>query len=323
MTMVDFREIQPSKGGEVGQDEWAIFAREFFDAMGVKAEEGPDRGPDEGRDLILVERRIGMLGTGEHRWLVSCKHYAHSNKSVLDSKEWDIQGRLRKFNANGFIAFYSTVPSSGLSKTLEHAKKEGFGVEVYDCGRIERALLENPMLKRVFERFFPKSYAKYTREHISPRVVGESPLKIRCNVCNKDLLSERAGIFAFGNRVTKGRKVETVDVYWACKGECDRLLESSLHKRGLVTGWEDIDDLSIPLVYMHWTITWMNSLRKGEHKFTDEAYEKFSEFTFALAQLVVRETTEEERERIESLRDIPFYLGGLDQWGTELKYIQT
>jgi hypothetical protein len=322
MTIVDFREIPSSKGGKEGQDAWALFAREFFDAIGVKAEEGPDRGPDSGRDLILVERRIGTLGTGEHRWLVSCKHHAHSSKSVYDSDEVDILGRLRKFKADGFIAFYSTVPSSGLSRTLERVKGD-FGVEVYDCERIERVLLDNPALKRVFERFFPKSCAMYTREHIAPKAVGDSRLRIRCSVCGKDLVRERNGIFAFGDRVGKGREVETVDVYWACRGQCDRLLESSFHKKGLITGWEDIDDLSIPLVFMHWTITWMNSLRGGEHKFTDEAYEKFSEFTFAMAQLVVRETTDEERERIESLRDIPFYLGGLDQWGTKLKYIQT
>jgi hypothetical protein len=322
MAIIDFREIPSSKGGQAGQDEWALFTREFFDAMGVKAEEGPDRGPDSGRDLILTERRIGTLGTGEHRWLVSCKHYAHSKKAVYDSKEVDIIGRLRKFRANGFIAFYSTVPSSGLSGTLERVK-EDFGVEVYDCERIERALLENTALKRVFERFFPESYARYTREHIAPRAVGDLPLRIRCNVCGKDLMDERNGIFGFANRVVEGHKVETADVYWACRGECDRLLESRFDKRGLITGWEDIDDLSIPLVFMHWIITWMNSLRKGEHKFTEKAYEKFSEFTFAMAQLVVRETTEEERERIESLRDIPFYLGGLDQWGTELKHIQT
>lgn len=320
MTIVDFKEIPSSKGGEVGQDTWALFAREFFDAMKVKAEEGPDRGPDSGRDLILVERRIGALGGGQHRWLVSCKHYAHSNKSVPDSEEADIIGRLRKFKANDFIAFYSTVPSSGLSRTLERVK-EDFGVEVYDCGRIERGLLENPALEMIFKRFFPKSYAKYTQEHIASRAVSDSILGIRCKVCGKDLLDERDGIFALGNKVTKDRGVEIVDVYWACRGKCDRLLESSFHKRGLVTGWESIDDLSIPLVFMHWTITCMNSLRKGELKFTDKAYEKFLDFTFTMAQLVVRATTKEERKRIESLRHIPFYLGGLDQWGTEFKHI--
>ncbi len=322
MAIVDFREIPSSKGGVEGQDTWALFAREFFDAIGVKAEEGPDRGPDSGRDLILVERRIGTLGMGQQRWLVSCKHYAHSGQSVPNNEEVDVIGRLRKFKADGFIAFYSTLASSELSRSLKRVKEE-FGVDVYDCERIERALLGNSALKQVFKRFFPKSYAKYIREHITPREVIDSVLKVRCNVCGKDLLAERDGIFGFVDKVTKGHQVETVDVFWACRGQCDRLMESDFHKRGLVTGWEGIDDLSIPLVFIHWVITWMNSLRNGDRKFTDKAYEKFTEFTFAMSQLVVRETTEEERERIESLRDIPFYLGGLDRWGTKPKHIQT
>ena len=56
---------------------------------------------------------------------------------------------------------------------------------------------------------------------------------------------------------------------------------------------------------MRWVITAMNGIRDGSHVFSDEAYEKFRDFTFAVAQLVVRETSDEERERIESLRNIP------------------
>lgn len=61
--------------------------------------------------------------------------------------------------------------------------------------------------------------------------------------------------------------------------------------------------------------TAMNGVRAGTYTFTDVAYEKFREFTFAIAQLVVRETSDEERERIQSLRDIPAFLGGLGGWG--------
>lgn len=321
MALVDLREIPSSKGGEEGQDLWALFAREFFEAMEITAEGGPDRGPDSGRDLIIIENRIGKLGIGQHRWLVSCKHHAHSDKSVSNSEEPDVLGRARKFKADGFIGFYSTIPSSELHRTLERAKDE-ITVEIYDRERIERALLGNANLESIFKRFFPKSYERYKQRDVAPKPIGDSCLRIRCNVCNEDLTAKREGRIGLGDRLTKDKKVEVVDMYWACIGDCDRILELSFQKRGLMVSWEAIEDLLIPLVYMHWTITMMNSLREGAYIFSDEAYAKFSEFTFAMGQMVVRETSSEERKRIESLREIPSFLGGLEGWGTKPKYIQ-
>jgi hypothetical protein len=321
MPVVDFKEIPTSKGGKVGQDLWALFAREFFEGLHLKTEEGPDRGPDSGRDLIIFEARTGLLGVGIHKWLVSCKHYAHSGDSVSNNNEQNIMDRVRKFKADGFIGFYSTLPSAELSRTFRQFK-ENIAIDVYDCERIERSLIGNPELKQIFERFFPKSYKKYTQNNVVPKKIGDSYLKIRCNVCNKDLTKERMGRIGIGISVKEGNNTEVVDMYWACIGKCDRIMELRFKKKNLLVSWEGIEDLLIPLVFMHWTITMMNSLREGTWKFSNEAYEKFSEFTFAMSQLVVRKTSSEERDRIESLKSIPFYLGGLDECGTELKHFQ-
>lgn len=314
MALIDFTEIPSAKSGEAGQDLWALFAREFFACMGVEVVEGPDRGPDSGRDLILVEKRIGTLGRGQHRWVVSCKHHAHSRKSVSDSEETDVIGRVRKFNANGFIVFYSTLPSAGLANTLKRVKDE-FPVEVYDCERIERAIVGNPALKQVFERFFPKSFREYGKTSHTPHEISDSVVGLFCNVCGKDLLKGPHGTVEFAEQLTSDNKIHIVDMYWACKGTCNRTLQLAFEKRGFMTSWEDISDLIIPIVFMRWVIASMNGIRDGSDIFSDKAYEKFREFTFAVAQLVVRETSDEERERIESLRSIPAFLGGLEGWG--------
>jgi hypothetical protein len=112
MGFVDFKEIPSAQGGQEGQDAWALFTREFFAALHIDIEEGPDRGPDSGRDLVIAEVRKGVLGSGRHRWLISCKHFAPSKKSVSIRDEPDILGRVRRFKADGFIGFYSTIPSS-------------------------------------------------------------------------------------------------------------------------------------------------------------------------------------------------------------------
>ena len=311
MGCIDFKEIPSARGGEIGQDVWPLFAREFFAALRMDIEEGPDRGPDSGRDLVIVEKRRGLLGSGQHRWLVSCKHFAHSNKSVSIKDEPDILGRVQRFKADGFIGFYSTIPSAELNRTLLNYRSQ-INIIVYDSALIERMLLSNPDLKEVFKRFFPPSFKEYRKA--IPSTISDTHIGLYCNVCRKDLLKDRDGIVEIGERLVD-KKVHVVDVNWACRGRCDRVLELAFQKRDLTTSWEDISDLSIPLVFMQWVITMMNSLREGTYVFTDAAYEKFREFTFAVAQLVVRETSDEERERIQNLRDIPAYLGGLGGWG--------
>ena len=314
MGVVNFKEIPTAKGGHEGQDDWVLFAREFFAALHIDVEEGPDRGPDSGRDLLIAEARKGILGSGQHKWLVSCKHHAHSKKAVSSREELDVLGRVRKFGADGFIGFYSTVPSSELSRTLESYKSQ-INVIVYDSAYIERNLLDNPDLHGVFKRFFPESYAEYRKASITPHEISESPVELLCNVCGKDLLKAREGrIGLVIELIDDDRKTRYVDVYWACIGECDREMEAAFEKRGFFTSWEGIEDLMIPLVFIQWVITIMNSLRSGFIVFSDEAYRKFIGLTFAVAQLVVRETSHEEEDRIQSLRQIPEILGGLGRW---------
>jgi len=196
-------------------------------------------------------------------------------------------------------------------------------VELFDNEKIERHLLEKPELKQIFERFFPKSYKLFHEKYKLPKAINDSKLKIKCSVCGKDLSNED-GIVAFGNnRNNNKNESEILDMYWACRGECDRILEKAYQARGMWTSWEEFSDLSIPLIFMHWVITTMNSIRNDNHKFSDAAYEKFTEFTFAMAQRVVRETSREERERIETLRDIPDFVGGLSGWGTKVKYFHS
>lgn len=114
MPILDFREISTAAHG-ASRDQFELFAREFLGFMGLEVLVGPDRGPDARRDLIVQERRTGVLGETQVRWLVSCKHKAHSGASISPDDEADIKDRLEMHGCDGFLAFYSTVPSSGLA----------------------------------------------------------------------------------------------------------------------------------------------------------------------------------------------------------------
>src|SRR5689334_6215141 len=99
--MIDFKEI-PQDG-----EYWELFARDFLTELGFTIETSPDRGADGGKDFLVLEALKGNLNTYNFRWLVSCKHFANSGKSVQFGDEPDIADRLAAFGADGFLGFYS------------------------------------------------------------------------------------------------------------------------------------------------------------------------------------------------------------------------
>src|SRR5690242_12676952 len=97
--MIDWTEIPDG-------DSWELFARDFLAELGLVIDIGPGRGADAGRDLLVSEQLRGRLGTRKFTWLVSCKHFATSGKSVGPNDETNITDRIRRHNANGFLGFY-------------------------------------------------------------------------------------------------------------------------------------------------------------------------------------------------------------------------
>lgn len=161
--IVDFKDIPLSNRGGQYQDLFEQFACAFLEAKGFEIIQRPDRGPDGKKDLLVKEIQRGLSGTFETLWLVSCKHNAHSNKSVSDTDEPDISDRVKKFDCDGFIGFYSTIPSSGLSNKLHSLKNniKGFRYIIYDNARISSELLTMNQSAAIIANFFPHSYDKY------------------------------------------------------------------------------------------------------------------------------------------------------------------
>jgi hypothetical protein len=53
--------------------------------------------------LIVEEIRTGIAGETSLKWLVSCKHNAHSGISVKPEDERDIHDRVRTHKCQGFL----------------------------------------------------------------------------------------------------------------------------------------------------------------------------------------------------------------------------
>lgn len=159
MPVLDFKEIPKAHEGSGLQDTFELFARDFLDFFGYEVVESPSRGADGGKDLIVIEKRIGIGGITIIRWLVSCKHKAHSGTSVSVDDELNIRDRLETHTCTGFVGFYSTLPSSGLVDKLNSLKSSE--VQIFDREKIESFLLNNRDGLILLYRYFPISTKKW------------------------------------------------------------------------------------------------------------------------------------------------------------------
>lgn len=299
--MVDFVEIPD---GET----WELFARDFLEAYGFYIQSHPSRGADGGKDLLVVEKLRGRLGNYQLKWLVSCKHYAKSGKSVTETDEPNILERVKSFGADGFIGFYSTLPSSGFAARLESLRTTG---DIKDFRIFDGKYVENNLVTGSYSHlllsYLPKSYQRLKPIHL----VCDTYEPLLCEVCKKDILLELYKDGKGGNIIyaknTTSRQIE--NVYCVCLGSCDRYLEKKLFAtRRLITAWHSLSDALIPANYLRFVISVMNGLKKDVNKYTDEAYEQEKDIIIKISQRVLRFTNNQEMDRVRTLVSLPPYL---------------
>jgi len=304
MSAVDFTEIPRSNKGDES-DEFEIFAADFLDTLGLSVIRGPSRGADGGRDLVVEEAVNGSLSKSSKRWLVSCKHFAHSGRSVGHSYEQNVSDRVQQHQCDGFLAFYSTLPSTALENRLAEIKVE---CQTWSKGRIADTLVSSQQMSKVFRRYFPKSYQAWV--NLKPANLFDVYEPLPCRHCGEDLLlpGNKGVIVWLRERNNEHRTI--VDVYVACKGECDtRCKTQSIVRlgRGKVSdAWDDIDDWKIPAVFIDRVIASLNRLRDGLDTFNNGAFTSEKSIFLRIAQLAFRTMSHREIERVRLLRSISF-----------------
>jgi hypothetical protein len=188
--IIDFKEIPAANKGNGEQDRFEQFACDFLETIGFKIIRRPDRGPDGKKDLIVSDTRTGVGGETTIKWIVSCKHNAHTGVAVKDTDEKDIYDRVIKHHCQGFLGFYSTLPASTLSDKL-YALRDKIESITFDSTRIERELLLNNQKERILVSYFPNSHDKYRQNlfsnnsnqidkkgHMAPSLTEEDVLRI-------------------------------------------------------------------------------------------------------------------------------------------------
>jgi len=319
MPVLDFREIPEAHVSAGHQDRFEFFARDFLEYIGYGIVESPSRGADGGKDLIVLDVRKGVGGESNIRWLVSCKHKAHSGKSVSVDEEVSILERVKAKRCAGFLGFYSTLPSSGLQSRLAELQN-GIETDWFDHERMEGRLLRSSSGIELARRYFPKSTQDWERESPRPAQLFEESDPLKCEYCGKVLVdptgtfpANRTSIISFWRRKDPAddynHETQVVDLYWSCKGHCDRELERRKSMLGLLfDGWEDVPDVCVPVVYLRWIMMAINNARDGH--FSAEALEKLKTFMIAAFHFVSRSPTKKEVELVRSLMELPPFVAG-------------
>jgi hypothetical protein len=297
--MIDFKEID--QNGE----EWELFCRDFLEHLGYYIESTVDRGPDGKKDLIVSENLKGNLGNYKFKWLVSCKHFANraNSNSVKESDEPNILERIESFNCDGYIGFYSTVASSGLNTRLTQLKENE---KIKDYRIFDYKLIENYLIRigysDILMRYFPLSYKQIKPLHL----VTNKYIPLECKTCGIDILKEMYNNQYHANFIQIFSYVDSTEhiheVYWACKGRCDDVINYNLPK-GRYTNWQDIGDIIIPTKYIEWILATINYIKSGRTTYEEKAFKKEKEFIVAVSQKVVREMTQEEKDKIGTLKE--------------------
>ena len=186
MSVLDFKEIPEAHKTTGKQDEFELFAREFFKFLGFKIIREPGRGADDGADIIIEDELQGKFEETKlrYRWLVSCKHKAHSGKAVSKSEENQILDSVRSNSCDGFIGFYSTLPSSSLVR-----KMEGLNIEtqIFNKSTIEKNLFAREEGKKIIARYFPKSFKKWVNESGIEKYSTGTSIKKLVKKCLEDI----------------------------------------------------------------------------------------------------------------------------------------
>jgi hypothetical protein len=315
LPVLNFKEIPEAHKASGLQDTFELFARDFLLFMGYKIIVDPDRGADGGVDLIVEESRTGVGGETNVRWLVSCKHKAFSGNSVSPTDDGNIRDRVETHDCHGFIGFYSTLASSGLSTNLEGMKSK-LEYQVFDKEKIESQLIHSAKGLEIAERYFPISLNEWKTENPQPAHIFSEKSSLKCKVCEKELLEQDDnGVITLWKRIRTDyeREPEYFElVFWTCRGHCDDVLSKHIRskKLNLIDGWEDISDVMMPIIFIKWVMSILNEQRNGVI-YSDEAFKNLKDFMLQVFPYVSRHLTEKEKEKVKSLGMIPSYLGGL------------
>lgn len=161
-------------------EQWEFFAQDFFNWLGYGLSSGVSRGPDGGKDLIIIDP------INNKRCLVSCKHYLTSGQAIGLGIEDQFVERLAQHNCEIFIGFYSSSISTGLQQRFDQIRNNpnfSYDFIVYDYSTICSYVGKMPLL--ILQKYGPPSLIGFVQH-----VAAEQYQPLLCMKCEVDILTD-------------------------------------------------------------------------------------------------------------------------------------
>lgn len=218
MYIDELKKITPSQ--------WEFFAEDILWNIGYEIIDRPSEGPDGGVDLIVSR--------GSKKYIVSCKHFLESGRSVGVPHEVNISERVLENECSGFIAFYSTQATTPLKtrfKKLLSSKMMPSELEVVEFYLTDILDIIPQMPSHMLQKYFSKPYE--ITEHRYDSVID---YKLECLIagCAKDVTAKEN---IKSSRVQLVKTNEGLDIQFGCKSCLQDFGESAVR-------YVNLDDIS-------------------------------------------------------------------------------
>jgi formylglycine-generating enzyme required for sulfatase activity len=144
----------------IDAEEFELLCEDLLQAMGFSIEAKVARGPDLGKDIIASYRTADRAGFSEiHHYLIECKHYAKSGRSVREKDLGSPIARMGTHDCDRYVLITSTVPSEQARKQLTSIPSTvpHYQATTWSKGDLARLLDEHPEVR---ERYFPSPPSK-------------------------------------------------------------------------------------------------------------------------------------------------------------------
>ncbi len=145
----------PINFSSLSGEDFEFFCRDLLESLRIEIMEGPSRGPDGKKDLIISYSVKDVIGRKKnYTLLVQCKNKAISEKSVYESELGDIRSSCKIHNTDGYFLITTTILSTTVQNNLKAIDEEGIYITHYwDKYILEKYISKSMDGIKILERY--------------------------------------------------------------------------------------------------------------------------------------------------------------------------
>lgn len=160
---------------DVNGEDFELLCRDVLESYDALIVSEPTRGPDQKKDLVIEITSRDLLGNSEKiKYLVQCKHKAHSGRSVLEAEIGDFRSACLLHKTDGYFLITSTIASVTVANNLNAEKESGpLKVIIWDGKKLEGKIESSPNSSQIIEKYNLKENLELQFSEMRNILMGE------------------------------------------------------------------------------------------------------------------------------------------------------